>query len=202
MEQKVIGVYGIVHIPTHRLYVGSSVDIHKRLKEHKADLTSNKHHCAYLQNAWNKYGEFEFEFKIGGVAEDCKTARELEQAFLDCYFGDCLFNSKNTAIGFGYGDASPAKKPDWHMKTVMQRLSAEERKEKYGKCRGIKRDRDTYVKAAEKRLADPTFRQRLSDACKGKRKIVKCPHCGLEGGGGNMGRYHFSNCKSKVDEDI
>lgn len=26
-------------------------------------------------------------------------------------------------------------------------------------------------------------------------KLVKCPHCGKEGKGGNMTRYHFSNCK-------
>ena len=28
-------------------------------------------------------------------------------------------------------------------------------------------------------------------------KIVTCPHCGLEGGGGNMTRYHFDKCKAK-----
>jgi len=27
-------------------------------------------------------------------------------------------------------------------------------------------------------------------------KLVKCPHCGVEGSGGNMTRYHFSNCKN------
>jgi len=28
-------------------------------------------------------------------------------------------------------------------------------------------------------------------------KVVKCPHCGKEGKGGNMTRYHFDNCKGK-----
>lgn len=27
------------------------------------------------------------------------------------------------------------------------------------------------------------------------KSIVKCPHCGLEGGSSNMKRYHFNNCK-------
>lgn len=62
---------------------------------------------------------------------------------------------------------------------------------------GIKRDRQIYVKAAAKRLQDPTYRSKLSAACKGKRAIVTCPHCGLEGGGGNMRRYHFDKCGSK-----
>lgn len=30
-------------------------------------------------------------------------------------------------------------------------------------------------------------------------KLKKCPHCGTEGKGGNMTRYHFNNCK-KYDE--
>ena len=29
-----------------------------------------------------------------------------------------------------------------------------------------------------------------------KDKQKECPHCGLIGGGGNMKRYHFDNCKS------
>lgn len=28
-------------------------------------------------------------------------------------------------------------------------------------------------------------------------KIVECPHCGKTGGGGNMTRHHFNNCKEK-----
>ena len=32
---------------------------------------------------------------------------------------------------------------------------------------------------------------------KGIQKIVKCPHCNLEGGTGNLKRYHFDNCKNK-----
>lgn len=38
--------------------------------------------------------------------------------------------------------------------------------------------------------------ERTSAALKGmKKKVVKCPHCGKEGGEGNMKRYHFDNCK-------
>jgi len=37
----------------------------------------------------------------------------------------------------------------------------------------------------------------LSDACKGVRAIVTCPHCEKQGGGGNMRRYHFDKCKAK-----
>lgn len=61
---------------------------------------------------------------------------------------------------------------------------------------GTKRDRNRYVEGAKKRLSDPSFRKILSEKCKGKREIVQCLHCGLSGGGGNMRRYHFDNCKA------
>ena len=32
-----------------------------------------------------------------------------------------------------------------------------------------------------------------------KHDKVICPHCGKKGGGGNMKRYHFNNCKSKLN---
>jgi predicted GIY-YIG superfamily endonuclease len=62
---------------------------------------------------------------------------------------------------------------------------------------GIKRDKKVYVIGAAKRLSDPKYRIKLSEACKGKRQIVTCPHCEKQGGGGNMRRYHFDNCKAK-----
>lgn len=62
---------------------------------------------------------------------------------------------------------------------------------------GSKRNKKTYVAGAAKRLADPDYRAKLSEACKGKREVVQCPHCEVSGGGGNMRRYHFDNCKAK-----
>lgn len=61
-----------------------------------------------------------------------------------------------------------------------------------GKVKRINRER--YRDGAAKRLADPNFKDRLSQACKGKRQVVTCPKCGVSGGGGNMRRYHFENC--------
>jgi group I intron endonuclease len=54
-----------------------------------------------------------------------------------------------------------------------------------------------YIAGAAKRLSNPEYRTKLSNACKGKREIVTCPYCQIQGGGGNMRRYHFDNCKMK-----
>lgn len=191
-----IGLYAIVHVPTNRAYLGSSIDIKRRLKEHMTDLRHSRHHCSYLQNAWSKYGKQQFEVRLPITVGDVFEARELEQAFLDCFM-DKLFNTKPTAVGGAYGDYSAARRPDWHMKTVMQRLTPEERKALYGKAKGSKRDGAAYVVGAAKRLTDPNYRSKLSAACKGKRQVLECPHCGTQGGGGNMRRYHFDKCKGK-----
>jgi group I intron endonuclease len=191
-----IGLYAIVHVPSNRAYVGSTNDFERRFKEHKTLLRKGKHYCKYLQNSWSKYGEQNFAFKKICINESLDEAREIEEAFLDCFF-DQLMNVKNAVIGAPFGDSHFSKKPDWHMKTVMQRLTPEERKAKYGKTKGTKRDGKPYVLGASKRLSDPEYTKRLSEACKGKREIVECPHCGLKGGGGNMTRYHFNKCKDK-----
>ena len=149
-----IGVYAIVHKTNRIAYVGSSNDIARRIKEHKTALKLNKHHCHYLQYAWNKYGQEVFDIKQIATANSLKEARELEEAFLECFI-DSLYNLKTTATGFGSGDDSPARKPDFHMKTVMQRLSPEERKAKYGKPKGTKRPPEPHILAAKKRLSHP-----------------------------------------------
>ena len=40
------------------------------------------------------------------------------------------------------------------------------------------------------------WKQALRDA-KAREPMKSCPHCGLEGKGPNMTRYHFDNCKRK-----
>jgi group I intron endonuclease len=191
-----IGLYAIINTQNRMAYVGSTTSIKRRIKEHRVGLKANKHHCSYLQRSWNKYGSQSFEIKTIAFCNSLSEARDLEQSFLECFINS-LYNSKTTAIGFASGDQSPAKRPDWHMKTVMQRLSPEERKAKYGHWKGQTRNPEPYKLAAAKRIADPNFSLRLSAACKGKRQIVTCPHCGLAGGGGNMRRYHFDKCKDK-----
>jgi hypothetical protein len=40
-------------------------------------------------------------------------------------------------------------------------------------------------------------RKKISDGQRGKKhKIIKCPHCTIEGGNRTMKRWHFDNCKT------
>ena len=60
------GIYGIVCIPTNKIYVGKSKNIYNRLKHHTTSLNRklSKHENQYLINAWKKYGEDNFKYII------------------------------------------------------------------------------------------------------------------------------------------
>lgn len=51
------GVYIIKNVITDDFYIGSSYLMRKRLIMHRSRLRAGKHHNAYLQNSFNKYGE-------------------------------------------------------------------------------------------------------------------------------------------------
>lgn len=58
------GIYAILNKITNQIYVGQSINIKKRFRNHKWFLNHNEHSNDYLQHAWNKYGEVSFEFII------------------------------------------------------------------------------------------------------------------------------------------
>ncbi len=62
---KITGIYQIQSkCKPERIYIGSSVNIHKRKIKHFGRLRGNKHENSKLQNHFNKYGEFDLVFII------------------------------------------------------------------------------------------------------------------------------------------
>ena len=51
-------------MPTGKIYVGSAIDIRERWAHHAHSLRRGDHHNRHLQNAWDKYGEINFEFSV------------------------------------------------------------------------------------------------------------------------------------------
>ncbi|MBZ0217345.1 MAG: GIY-YIG nuclease family protein [Fimbriimonadaceae bacterium] len=58
------GIYAIVNKTNGDRYVGQSVRIEQRWSEHRKDLRANKGSSPALQEAWNYFGEENFEFVI------------------------------------------------------------------------------------------------------------------------------------------
>jgi len=104
-----IGLYAITNTVTNKSYVGSSCNIKSRFSSHKAALNNGYHHNSYLLRAWKKYGTAAFKFKILKICQTEGEATELEQAFLQCFYGDALYNLKNEALGVGSGRSHPNK---------------------------------------------------------------------------------------------
>jgi group I intron endonuclease len=74
------GVYQIKNKTDEKKYIGSSKRLNYRIGQHKSDLRANRHINKYLQNAWNKYGEDNFEFEI--LEQTCDII-EAEQKWID-----------------------------------------------------------------------------------------------------------------------
>lgn len=54
--------YQIKNKINQKSYTGITINLEGRWSKHKRELRSNVHHSIRLQNAWNKYGENEFDF--------------------------------------------------------------------------------------------------------------------------------------------
>ena len=86
------GIYQIRQISNGRLYIGqTSQSFKKRYWFHRSQLRRHMHDNRYLQSAWDKYGEDDFEFSVVEVCERDKTyILEREVYYIQKYgtFGD------------------------------------------------------------------------------------------------------------------
>lgn len=58
-------IYKIENLVNGKVYIGQTINNPKnRLNDHKSMLRRNAHDNSYLQNAWNKHSEKNFEFKV------------------------------------------------------------------------------------------------------------------------------------------
>lgn len=78
----VAGVYEIRNTLNGKVYVGSSVNVSKRLTAHRNSLTRGDHASAHLQASWRKHGHDAFEFKQLVVCAE-KDILFYEQRIMD-----------------------------------------------------------------------------------------------------------------------
>lgn len=76
------GIYKIINHKTNDFYIGQSTELKTREYTHFFELKNNKHHNSHLQNAYNKYGYENLEFKILLYCEPKELIR-YEQYFVD-----------------------------------------------------------------------------------------------------------------------
>ncbi len=59
-----IGIYLITNTSSGRVYIGSSIDVTKRMADHRLSLNHGKHHNKHLQEDWKQLGKAVFSFNL------------------------------------------------------------------------------------------------------------------------------------------
>ena len=190
--KTICGIYVIKNKINGKFYIGSSDDIRHRWYEHSYKLKRNKHNNTHLQNAWNKYGENNFEFLI---VERCNNEDLLtrEQHYIDelqpfkengyniCDIaggGDTITNHPNrdefikkmTIINKGENNGMFGRK---HKNSTIQEMKAKSIGrytldwfiEKYGETNGL-----IEFKKRNERLRNRKINYSYDNKCKGKKR--------------------------------
>lgn len=105
-QKPLYGIYLIENHVTHKVYVGQSCGIggiRGRWRQHLSALRRQKHSNPKLQNAWNKYGEAAFGFRVVEIVESREQAQldALEQAYIQQH--DSFKNGYNMTTGGNAG---------------------------------------------------------------------------------------------------
>jgi len=187
-------------------YTGSGIIWVNHLKEHGYDFTTEIYGYYIDREVCKESARF---FSIeNNIVESEEWANKIIENGINggALFGECngMYGKKHTEENaYKCGNAFRGKKrPDHSI------IMSGENNPMYGKsdhAHGLK-------KRAEDVLSGKTYdeiygegrakniKKKLSSALKGKKhklKKVVCPHCGKEGKGPNMTRYHFDKCKEK-----
>ena len=101
---NVWGIYKILNTINGKFYIGSSVNLRKRLYEHFRELELGIHTNKHLQNAWIKYGKQGFKFQVIKTIDKTtnKELRDLETYYIQktkCYIPTIGYNSVPGGIG-------------------------------------------------------------------------------------------------------
>lgn len=129
MMNKISGVYLLVNKINNKIYVGSSLNINKRIRRHFNELRKNIHYNIHLQNGFNKYGESSFNSEIieKNVLEENITTKE--QFYID------KFKSHDFKYGYNICEYAYTTLGYKHSEETKKKMSFEKRnnREKYAR---------------------------------------------------------------------
>lgn len=76
-------VYAITCVGNGKIYIGSTVNVFNRWRNHRHQLRKSIHHSVHLQRAWNKHGENAFVFKVIEWVISESLLEDREQRHID-----------------------------------------------------------------------------------------------------------------------
>ena len=126
------GIYCIYNAISQKVYIGSAVNIKQRWRQHKSYLRRNIHCNQYLQLAWNKYGEENFQFITIEYISHISQLIEREQYYLN------LIKPYNKNIGYNQNPIAGS--------CLGNKQSKETIEKRVSKFRGRKASKETRLK--------------------------------------------------------
>lgn len=164
-------IYMIICLSNDKVYIGSAVDVHSRLRTHKSNLNLNKHPNKHLQAAYNIYGSDQFDFRILEYIPNKKNLLDRENAWID------WFKASDRELGFnkrGIANSNLGIKKPHSPETVLKiglgnkgKIVPKDVVEKIAsKLRGRKRSPEQILKAIEGKRIKSGFAQSESNKIK------------------------------------
>lgn len=168
-KKKVTGIYLIRCLSSGKRYVGSSVDVFLRWRQHRNSLRAQTHGNVHLQRAWNIHGEENFEFKMLYFCTPLRLV-ELEEHYIRVL-----------------GAADPSR--GYNLEKIVngrQVVSAETRTKLSVKAEGRRHTEATKQKLRDKNsMQNPETRAKVSAAMKGRKPWI-------------AGRRHTEETRAKM----
>lgn len=216
--QKYHYVYRITNIIKQKHYYGTRTSKCLPIEDLGIKYFSSSKDKDFIQD--QKSSPSNYKYKIIRIFDTRKEAIELEIKLHDRFdvgINESFYNrSKQTSSRFDTTGLKNTKsqrllnsaKNSGKNNAMFGRSVYEVWVEKYGVERAIILKNEMFIKRSKSVSGEnnPNYGNKWSDYKKELMSIKKrgikfekiiCPHCGKEGGGPNMTRYHFENCKDK-----
>ena len=164
------GIYKITCLSNNKVYIGSSVNIERRWKEHKRYLRGGYHKNPFLQKAWDKYGESNFLFEVVEEVTDYSLLYDVEQSYIDKY------NAHNKQVGFNLVPTAGSNLGMKHTEEAKRKMSAFHTGKKRPGIKMPPRSKEAIRKTAEwhrGRKRSPETCANISKALTGKKASLE-----------------------------
>ena len=174
---KIQGIYKIVNKINNKIYIGRSLNIEKRFREHKHAEKAKVPHPYPIARAINKYGIDNFEFMIIEVVTDYMKLDERELYWINHY------KSNDPSYGYNIRIDCRNNKGFKHTKETKDILSAITKKQWENP-----EFRKAISEFGRKRLKDPEVQKKMQEASKSKTYY------------GHTGHKHSEKAREKISK--
>lgn len=166
------GIYKITNKVNNKIYIGSAVNFKRRRSEHFSDLKHNNHSNQHLQNAYNKYGEKNFEFSIL-IKYPVEELIIAEQVFINVFNPEYnICKTANSRLGVKASKETIEKLRQAGLGNInwLGKSHTKESREKISKSNKGKYYRIDYThsEATKQKISKSSLGRKMSDQAKEK----------------------------------